>query len=141
MAWHEENRLSGDENPIGLESNSPLDLPTSKELVADKYAELAENTIRKAKQNGANGISAFICEPFVVIPGLHILPSNYFERLYASVKENGGVFIADESHTGLGRIGTHYWAFQKIGMVPDIVTTGISIGNGHPMVCSTFLSF
>ena len=71
-----------------------------------------------------------------MVPGLHILPQNYFERLYATVRENGGVFIADENQTGLGRIGTHNWAFQKTGIIPDIVTTGTSIGNGHPMVCS-----
>ena len=85
---------------------------------------------------GRKGIAALICEPFLVVPGLHILPQNYFERLYATVRENGGVFIADENQTGLGRIGTHNWAFQKTGIIPDIVTTGTSIGNGHPMVCS-----
>ena len=88
---------------------------------------------------GRKGIAALICEPFLVVPGLHILPQNYFERLYATVRENGGVFIADENQTGLGRIGTHNWAFQKTGIIPDIVTTGTSIGNGHPMVCSNSL--
>ena len=122
------------ENVIHSRSNSLSELPISKELMADKYADLAENTIRKARQMGRNGISAFICEPFLVVPGLQILPRNYFARIYAAVKENGGVFIADENQTGLGRIGTHYWGFQKIGIIPDIVTTGVSIGNGHPMV-------
>ena len=76
-----------------------------------------------------------------MVPGLHILPQNYFERLYATVRENGGVFIADENQTGLGRIGTHNWAFQKTGIIPDIVTTGTSIGNGHPMVSSNQFVF
>lgn len=83
---------------------------------------------------GRKGISAFICEPFLVVPGLHIMPPSYFERVYGAVRENGGVFIADENQTGLGRIGTHNWAFQKMGIIPDIITTGTSIGNGHPMV-------
>ena len=134
LADNEGNHRSDEEKEILSRSNSPSEHPASKELMADKYAELAENTIRKAKQMGRNGISALICEPFLVVPGLHILPRNYFERVYTAVKENGGVFIADENQTGLGRIGTHYWAFQKMGIVPDIVTTGTSIGNGHPMV-------
>ena len=117
-------------------TGSPSELSESEELLADKYADLAENTIRRARQMGRKGIAALICEPFLVVPGLHILPQNYFERLYATVRENGGVFIADENQTGLGRIGTHNWAFQKTGIIPDIVTTGTSIGNGHPMVCS-----
>ena len=106
----------------------------SDETLIDQYAELAETTIRKAKQMGRKGIAALICEPFLVVSGLHIVRKNYFERVYTAVKENGGIFIADENQTGLGRIGTHNWAFQKLGFVPDIITTGTNIGNGHPMV-------
>lgn len=49
----------------------------------------------------------------------------------------GGVFIADEVQVGFGRIGKHFWAFQLQGedFVPDIVTMGKPIGNGHPMSC------
>lgn len=38
---------------------------------------------------------------------------------------------------GFGRVGTHFWAFQLQGedFVPDIVTMGKPIGNGHPMSC------
>jgi hypothetical protein len=34
---------------------------------------------------------------------------------------------------GLGRVGTHFWGFQAQGAVPDIVTIGKPIGNGHPL--------
>lgn len=53
------------------------------------------------------------------------------------VREAGGVFIADEVQVGFGRVGTHFWAFQLQGddFVPDIVTMGKPIGNGHPMSC------
>lgn len=49
----------------------------------------------------------------------------------------GGVFIADEVQVGFGRVGKHFWAFQLQGedFVPDIVTMGKPIGNGHPMSC------
>lgn len=38
---------------------------------------------------------------------------------------------------GFGRVGTNFWAFQLQGedFVPDIVTMGKPIGNGHPMSC------
>ena len=45
----------------------------------------------------------------------------------------GGVCIADEVQTGFGRIGTHFWAFETQGVVPDIVVLGKPIGNGHPL--------
>lgn len=49
----------------------------------------------------------------------------------------GGVFVADEIQVGFGRVGKHFWAFQLQGeeFIPDIVTMGKPIGNGHPIAC------
>ena len=41
--------------------------------------------------------------------------------------------VADEVQTGFGRMGTHFWAFEPQGVVPDIVTMGKPMGNGHPL--------
>ena len=43
--------------------------------------------------------------------------------------------IADEVQVGFGRVGTHMWAFQLYGedVIPDIVTIGKPMGNGHPV--------
>src|SRR5205085_9014552 len=35
--------------------------------------------------------------------------------------------------TGLGRIGTHFWAFEAQGVIPDVVVMGKPLGNGHPL--------
>ena len=53
------------------------------------------------------------------------------------IRRAGGVFVADEIQVGFGRVGKHFWAFQLQGedFVPDIVTMGKSIGNGHPVAC------
>ena len=45
----------------------------------------------------------------------------------------GGLCVADEVQTGFGRIGEHFWGFELDGVVPDIVTLGKPIGNGHPL--------
>ena len=45
----------------------------------------------------------------------------------------GGVCIADEVQVGFGRVGSHFWGFETQGVVPDIVTLGKPIGNGHPL--------
>ena len=34
---------------------------------------------------------------------------------------------------GFGRVGTHFWGFETQGVIPDIVTLGKPIGNGHPL--------
>jgi 4-aminobutyrate aminotransferase-like enzyme len=35
--------------------------------------------------------------------------------------------------TGFGRVGNNFWAFEEHGIVPDIVTLGKPMGNGHPI--------
>ena len=45
----------------------------------------------------------------------------------------GGLCVADEVQIGFGRIGEHFWGFELDGVVPDIVTLGKPIGNGHPL--------
>ena len=49
------------------------------------------------------------------------------------MRDGGGVCIADEVQVGFGRAGSHFWAFETQGVVPDIVTMGKPIGNGHPL--------
>jgi 4-aminobutyrate aminotransferase-like enzyme len=49
------------------------------------------------------------------------------------VRKAGGLVIVDEVQTGFGRVGDHMWAHGPQGVVPDIVTLGKPIGNGHPM--------
>lgn len=49
------------------------------------------------------------------------------------IRAAGGVCIADEVQTGFGRTGSHYWGFQRQGVVPDIVTMAKGIGNGLPL--------
>ena len=55
------------------------------------------------------------------------------QKAYEHVRSAGGVCIADEVQVGFGRTGTHFWAFEAQGAVPDIVTLGKPIGNGHPL--------
>jgi 4-aminobutyrate aminotransferase-like enzyme/Ser/Thr protein kinase RdoA (MazF antagonist) len=76
---------------------------------------------------------AFICESALSCAGQVILPPGYLRELYGAVRADGGVCIADEVQTGFGRAGTHFWMFETQGVVPDIVTLGKPIGNGHPM--------
>jgi 4-aminobutyrate aminotransferase-like enzyme len=45
----------------------------------------------------------------------------------------GGLIVADEVQSGLCRLGDHIWGFEDSGVVPDIVTMGKPIGDGHPL--------
>ena len=77
--------------------------------------------------------AAFFSEGILGTGGMLTLPDGYLSAAYAHVRAGGGVCIADEVQVGFGRVGSHMWAFETQGVVPDIVTMGKPIGNGHPM--------
>jgi 4-aminobutyrate aminotransferase-like enzyme/Ser/Thr protein kinase RdoA (MazF antagonist) len=81
----------------------------------------------------SRGLAAFFCESAISCGGQIILPPGYLREAYAAVREVGGVCVADEVQTGFGRAGEYFWAFESQGVVPDIVTLGKPIGNGHPL--------
>ncbi|SEM46436.1 4-aminobutyrate aminotransferase [Pseudomonas sp. ok272] len=49
------------------------------------------------------------------------------------VRDAGGLYIADEVQPGFGRTGGHRWGFERYGVIPDLVTLGKPMGNGHPV--------
>jgi len=106
------------------------------------YAREVENKILQAESQG-RGVAAFFSEPLFVIPGVFTPPASYYKHLYRVVRQHGGVIIADEVQSGMGRTGDHMWGFMKYGLVPDIVTVGKGLGNGYPMgavICSKEIS-
>ena len=78
-------------------------------------------------------LCGFIAESLPSVGGQILLPENYLGQVYSVVRAAGGVCIADEVQTGYGRIGSHFWGFERYGVVPDIVVLGKPIGNGHPL--------
>ncbi|CAL9694308.1 unnamed protein product [Knipowitschia caucasica] len=103
---------------------------------ATAYADDVQDLIHKAEDKGRK-IAAFIAESLQSCGGQVIPPVGYFQKVAERVRNAGGVFIADEVQVGFGRVGSHFWAFQLQGedFVPDIVTMGKPIGNGHPLSC------
>uniref|UniRef100_A0A8C5IB65 Ethanolamine-phosphate phospho-lyase n=1 Tax=Gouania willdenowi TaxID=441366 RepID=A0A8C5IB65_GOUWI len=103
---------------------------------ATAYADEVKDIIDKAHSKRRK-IAAFIAESLQSCGGQVIPPAGYFQQVAKHVRKAGGVFIADEVQVGFGRVGSHFWAFQLQGddFVPDIVTMGKPIGNGHPMSC------
>ncbi|XP_028712649.1 LOW QUALITY PROTEIN: ethanolamine-phosphate phospho-lyase [Peromyscus leucopus] len=103
---------------------------------ATAYADEVKKIIEEAHSNGRK-IAAFIAESMQSCGGQIIPPAGYFQKVAEHVRRAGGVFIADEVQVGFGRVGKHFWSFQMHGedFVPDIVTMGKPMGNGHPMSC------
>jgi 4-aminobutyrate aminotransferase-like enzyme len=77
--------------------------------------------------------AAFFAESVQGCGGQVVYPEGYLRAAFAAVRAAGGLCVADEVQTGFGRIGEHFWGFELDGAVPDIVTMGKPIGNGHPL--------
>ncbi|MFC3194929.1 aminotransferase class III-fold pyridoxal phosphate-dependent enzyme [Marinicella sediminis] len=96
------------------------------------YAGHVAQVIQQLETQGRRP-AAFIAESIVSCGGQIELPDGFLQQVYQSVRAAGGVCIADEVQVGCGRIGSHFWAFEAHGVVPDILTIGKPIGNGHPL--------
>lgn len=97
-----------------------------------RYAEAVAALIEKL-QHGNTRLAGFIHESLLSCGGQIVLPEGYLENVYRQVRAAGGLCIADEVQVGFGRVGTHRWGFETQNVVPDIVTMGKPIGNGHPL--------
>jgi len=102
------------------------------EHTAEKYAKHIEEQIENIHAKGRQ-VAGFICESIISCGGQVELPENYLKLAYQAVRNAGGLCIADEVQTGCGRIGHAFWGFRLHDVIPDIVTIGKPIGNGHPL--------
>jgi 4-aminobutyrate aminotransferase-like enzyme len=94
----------------------------------DDGAAYAEDVARHI-----DGAAAFLHESIPGVAGQVELATGYLAAAYAYARAGGAVCIADEVQCGFGRVGDAMWAFERHGVVPDIVTLGKPIGNGHPL--------
>ncbi len=78
-------------------------------------------------------LAAFACDTVFSSDGIHTPPDGYLARVYDAVRQAGGLCIADEVQAGYGRVGPRFWGFATDAAVPDIVTIGKPMGNGHPL--------
>jgi 4-aminobutyrate aminotransferase-like enzyme len=100
--------------------------------IATSYASAVSDEIAEARADGLE-VAAFFCESMLGCAGQIVLPDGYLLEAYEHVRAAGGVCVADEVQVGFGRAGSHFWAFETQGVVPEIVTLGKPIGNGHPI--------
>ena len=100
--------------------------------IAQKYADLVDEALASIRSRGGK-LAGFIAETFPSVGGQIIPPKGYLPAVYEKIRKTGGVCIADEVQTGLGRLGDYFFGFEHQGAVPDIVVLGKPIGNGHPL--------
>ena len=92
--------------------------------VDDAFARLREE---------GHGPGFLICDDVFSSDGIFAVPPGYLRTAYDRARTVGALCIADEVQAGFGRVGEAFWGFAQDGVVPDIVTLGKPMGNGHPM--------
>lgn len=102
--------------------------PSTSGRYAGYFREAIE-TLRAAGRRPA----AFFADTLFCASGVQALPAGFISEAVEVVREAGGLFVADEIQPGLGRLGDSMWGFESLGVVPDIVTLGKPMGNGHPI--------
>jgi 4-aminobutyrate aminotransferase-like enzyme len=104
----------------------------SDETLATAYADDVKRAIDSFSAAGVRFAGLIFCSAFST-EGLPTVPAGFMTKALKHVHAAGGYFIADEVQAGFGRFGSHLWGHQKLGVVPDIVTMGKPMGNGHPL--------
>ncbi len=98
----------------------------------EQYAAYVRDAIDTMNGRGIR-LAAFIIDTIASSSGVVSPPEGYLSGVADIVHEAGGLFIADEVQPGFARTGKNFWGYQADGFVPDIVTMGKPMGNGHPL--------
>ncbi|MBC8346426.1 MAG: aminotransferase class III-fold pyridoxal phosphate-dependent enzyme [Candidatus Marinimicrobia bacterium] len=97
-----------------------------------RYVKEVVEAIEKIHEKNKK-VSTFISEALMGCGGQLVLPNNFLKEAFELIRNVGGLCISDEVQIGFGRMGNHFWGFQTEDVIPDIVTMGKSMGNGHPL--------
>lgn len=116
--------------PIPGSYDSPAGVAADQ--LADHYADAVQAAIDVFAADGIKLAGILICPDFAN-EGLVDVPEGFIAKAVAKVRAAGGLYIADEVQGGFGRTGKHWWAHEWSGVIPDIVTLGKPMGNGHPV--------
>jgi 2,2-dialkylglycine decarboxylase (pyruvate) len=83
-------------------------------------------------RQSVGSLAACLVEPILSSGGVIDLPVGYLRALKDKCEERGMLLILDEAQTGLGRTGDMF-AFERDGVVPDILTLSKTLGAGLPL--------
>ena len=105
------------------------------------YAEAADpaavarsqisGAVERLASRGRRPAALFLDSTFTA-DGIFVPEPAVVAAIVGAVRDAGGLFVADEVQSGYGRTG-ELWGFSRWGVVPDFVTLGKPMGNGHPV--------
>ena len=89
---------------------------------------------RVLEEVGSEHVSAYFCEPITAAALPAYSPPELFWKGLAERRDKHGFLILyDEVVTGMGRTG-HWFAAEKLPLVPDIIATAKGLGAGYAAI-------
>lgn len=97
-----------------------------------RFAAKVQEAIDALEDSGIGFATLIVC-PLFLNEGFPMQAEGWLKPAAEAVRNAGGILICDEVQSGFGRSGSHFWAYQKQGVIPDVVVLGKPMGNGHPV--------
>ena len=97
-----------------------------------RYASYTDAVLERLEAKGHRP-ALFMIDTVMSSSGIFEVAPGYLSGVFERVRAAGGLCVADEVQAGFARTGKHMWGFEQDDVVPDIVTLGKPIGNGHPI--------
>ena len=98
-------------------------------------ADAVEAACARLEERGIR-VGALFVESGASVAGVRLPPEGFLSKAFEAVRRRGGIVVADEVQTGLGRLGSSWYAFEAHGVAPDVVTVGKPFGNGLPLAAA-----
>ena len=104
------------------------------EPLVSGFIRAPRNDIEALRHIAANnpGVVAILAEPIQGEGGVQVLTTDYLQAMREICDQHDWLLMLDEVQTGNGRTGS-YFAYQGMGLLPDVVTTAKGLGNGVPI--------
>lgn len=99
---------------------------------SEAFAYAIQKAIESLRHAGIRP-AALLVDSMFTSDGIYPEPTGAIERGCRLAQDEGLLLVVDEVQAGFGRTGSHMWGYQRRRLVPDIVTMGKPMGNGHPV--------
>ncbi|WP_442266182.1 aspartate aminotransferase family protein [Tenacibaculum sp. ZS6-P6] len=115
---------------VAATDNPKIVAPINAQQTVD-FVEFGDiETLTKILAKG--DVCAVITEIIQGVGGLDEASTEFYKTVEQLCKQFGTLLIADEVQSGFGRTGD-FFAFQKHGIEPDIISMAKGMGNGFPV--------
>jgi acetylornithine/N-succinyldiaminopimelate aminotransferase len=100
--------------------------------VVDGFDQMAFGDLEATRRTIGLETAAILIEPIMGEGGVRVVAPEFLRELRKLCDDSGLLLIFDEVQSGMGRSG-ELFAYQRTGVVPDIMTLAKALGGGFPL--------